>query len=57
MAERVPRTGWKTRLIHSETRVSTDFRSLAAPVFRGSTFVVNRLADARDDWTADKGYT
>lgn len=57
MSERVPRTGWKTRLIHSEVRVSTAFRSLATPVFRGSTVVFDRLADARDDWTADDGYT
>ena len=57
MSERVPRTGWKTRLIHSEAQVSTAFRSLATPVFRGSTVVFDRLADARDDWTADDGYT
>ncbi len=57
MAERRPHLGWKTRLIHSEARVSADFRSLATPVFRGSTVVFDRLADARDDWTADDGYT
>ncbi|RYC28776.1 hypothetical protein D3273_27510, partial [Lichenibacterium minor] len=57
MSERVPRTGWKTRLIHSDVRVSTAFRSLATPVLRGSTVVFDRLADARDDWTADNGYT
>ena len=57
MSERVPRTGWRTRLIHSQARVSADFRSLATPVFRGSTVVFDRLADARDDWTAENGYT
>ena len=57
MSEPVPRKGWKTRLIHSDVRVSTDFRSLSTPVFRGSTVVFDRLADARDDWTADNGYT
>ncbi len=57
MSERVPRTGWKTRLIHSDVRVSTAFRSLATPVLRGSTVVFDRLADARDDWTADNSYT
>ncbi len=57
MSEQVPRTSWRTRLIHSEVRVSADFRSLATPVFRGSTVVFDRLADARDDWTAENGYT
>ncbi len=52
-----PRKSWKTRLIQSDARVSTAFRSLATPVFRGSTVVFDRLADARDDWTADDGYT
>ncbi len=57
MSEQVPRTSWRTRLIHSEVRVSADFRSLATPVFRGSTVVFDRLADTRDDWTAENGYT
>ncbi len=57
MSEPVPRKGWKTRLIHSDVRVSTGFSSLSTPVFRGSTVVFDRLADARDDWTADNGYT
>ncbi len=57
MSERVPRTGWKTRLIHSDVRVSKDFRSLTTPVFRGSTVVFDRLADATDDWTAENGYS
>ncbi len=57
MSEQGPRAGWKTRLIQSRVRASTDFRSLATPVFRGSTVVFDRLADARDDWTAENGYT
>ena len=57
MSEQGPRTGWKTRLIHSDVRVSMGFRSLATPVFRGSTVVFDRLADARDDWTAENGYS
>ncbi len=57
MSERIPRMSWKTRLIHSEVRAPIGFRSLATPVFRGSTVVFDRLADARDDWTADNGYT
>ncbi len=57
MAERASRAGWKTRLIHSDARVSADFRALATPVYRGSTVVFDRLAEARDDWTADGGYT
>jgi len=28
---------WRTRLIHSERKVPEGFRSLATPVFRGST--------------------
>jgi len=57
MSEQGPRTGWKTRLIHSDVRVSMGFRSLATPVFRGSTVIFDRLADARDDWTAENGYS
>ena len=57
MSDTAPRLSWRTRLIHPDTHAPTDFRSLATPVFRGSTVVFGRLADVRDDWTADKGYT
>ncbi len=57
MSDTVPRVSWKTRLIHPDAHAPTNFRSLATPVFRGSTVVFDRLADARDDWTADTGYT
>ena len=50
--------GWETRLIHSETEVRQDFRSLATPVHRGSTTLFDRAAAAREDWRIDRsGYT
>ena len=57
MSDTAPRMSWKTRLIHPGAHAPTNFRSLATPVFRGSTVVFDRLADARDDWTAEDGYT
>lgn len=35
---------WRTKLQHEATNVSTDFRSLTTPVYRGST--VDDLAQA-----------
>ena len=57
VSEHIQHMSWKTRLIHSDVHAPTGFRSLATPIFRGSTVVFERLADARDDWTADNGYT
>jgi cystathionine beta-lyase len=41
---------WRTRLIHSDAKVSPGFRSLAPIVYRGSTVVFDNLADAYHDW-------
>lgn len=45
---------WQSRLLNPTPRASSGFRSLAPAVFRGSTVVFDRLADARDDWRGDE---
>ncbi len=44
---------WKTRLLHSATAAPGGFRSLATPVWRGSTVVFESLADAHEHWQAE----
>ena len=44
----------KTRLVHSDTTVPRGFRSLATPVFRGSTTLFDRAADIQDTWNHDE---
>jgi len=46
---------WKTKLIHSGTKVSDKFRSLATPIYRGSTTLFDRARDVHDDWRHDDG--
>ena len=49
---------WKTRLIHPEKAVPEGYRSLATPVFRGSTTLFDRAEQATDDWNQwEVGYT
>ena len=49
---------WKTRLIHSDVRVPQGFRSLATPVYRGSTVLFPEAAAATDRWNQyEVGYT
>lgn len=49
---------WKTRLIHSDATVPEGFRSLASPVYRGSTVVFSNAAAASDRWNQHQvGYT
>ncbi|HET9837848.1 MAG TPA: cystathionine beta-lyase [Candidatus Angelobacter sp.] len=49
---------WKTRLIHSDAEVPEGFRSLATPVYRGSTVLFTRAAAATDQWNQHEvGYT
>jgi len=48
---------WRTALIHADAAPPVEFNALAPAVHRGSTVVFNRLADARDDWRPDAGYT
>lgn len=48
-----PRT-LKTRLLHPETNVPQGFRSLATPVFRGSTTLFEKAATIQDTWNHDE---
>jgi cysteine-S-conjugate beta-lyase len=49
---------WKTRLIHSDAAVPEGFRSLATPVYRGSTVVFPNAASVSDAWDQyEVGYT
>jgi len=49
---------WKTRLIHTDVRAPEGFRSLATPVFRGSTVLFPNAAAVTDQWNQyDAGYT
>jgi cysteine-S-conjugate beta-lyase len=49
---------WRSKLIHSDVRAPTDFRSLNTPTYRASTVVFERQADVSDDWQqTEKGYT
>jgi len=49
---------WKTRLIHSGVRVPDGYRSLASPVFRGSTTLFPDAASVDDRWDQhEAGYT
>jgi cysteine-S-conjugate beta-lyase len=41
---------WKTRLIHSDVKVPEGYRSLASPVFRGSTTLFPDAASVTDSW-------
>ena len=44
---------WRTKLIHSERKVPDGFRSLATPVFRGSTTLFHRASAIVDTWNHD----
>ncbi len=49
---------WKTRLIHSDVKVPEGYRSLASPVFRGSTTLFPNAASVNDSWDQHEvGYT
>ncbi|MGZ4787436.1 MAG: PLP-dependent transferase, partial [Terriglobales bacterium] len=49
---------WKTRLIHSDAHAPEGFRSLATPVYRGSTVLFPNAAAATDEWDQyQAGYT
>ena len=49
---------WKTRLIHSDVKVPEGYRSLASPVFRGSTTLFPDAASVTDTWDQyEAGYT
>ncbi len=46
-------TTWRTKLIHPEARAPEGFRSLATPVFRGSTTLFPRAGAIVDTWDHD----
>jgi cysteine-S-conjugate beta-lyase len=49
---------WKTRLLHSDVKVPEGYRSLASPVFRGSTTLFPDAASVDDRWDQyEAGYT
>ena len=49
---------WKTKLIHSDAKTPEGFRSLATPVYRGSTVLFPNAASVNDHWDQEKvGYT
>ena len=49
---------WKTKLIHSDARIPEGFRSLATPVYRGSTVLFSDAASVQDTWDQHAvGYT
>ena len=49
---------WRTRLLDATPQSRRDYRSLATPVFRGSTVVFDSQSKVSDDWEQDKsGYS
>ena len=49
---------WKTKLIHSDAKIPQGYRSLATPVYRGSTTLFPSAAAVRDTWDQHRvGYT
>jgi cystathionine beta-lyase len=48
---------WRSKLIHSKTKVRQDFRSLASPTHRGSTVVFDSLAKVEEGWEQKEQYT
>jgi len=49
---------WQTKLIHSDAKIPTDYKSLATPTYRGSTTVFPSAAVVKDTWDQNKvGYT
>jgi cysteine-S-conjugate beta-lyase len=49
---------WQTRLIHPDARAPEGYRSLATPVYRGSTTVFPSAAAVTDEWDQERvGYT
>jgi len=49
---------WRTKLLSPAPRARRDYKSLATPVYRGSTVVFDNQADVSDDWQqAENGYS
>jgi cysteine-S-conjugate beta-lyase len=53
----MPKT-WQTKLIHSDAKIPSGYKSLAPPTHRGSTTVFLSSASVKDTWDQHKaGYT
>src|SRR5579871_392789 len=49
---------WQTKLIHSDAKIPAGYRSLATPVYRGSTTLFPSAAAVTDSWDQERiGYT
>jgi cystathionine beta-lyase len=49
---------WQTKLIHSDAKIPTGYKSLTTPVYRGSTTVFPSASVVKDTWDQHKvGYT
>jgi len=49
---------WQTKLIHSDAKIPTGYKSLVTPVYRGSTTVFPCASAVRDTWDQHRvGYT
>jgi cystathionine beta-lyase len=49
---------WKTKLIHTDATIPQGYKSLATPVYRGSTSVFSSAGAVRDTWDQHRvGYT
>jgi cystathionine beta-lyase len=47
---------WKSRILHATPSVPPGFRSFATPVYRGSTILFEKMADAHDEWHFERGW-
>ncbi len=50
-------TDWTTRILHPQRAAEPGFRSLVAPVYRGSTTLFPSAAAVSTDWRHEAGYT
>lgn len=49
---------WRSKLLHPSSHAASGFRSLATPVYRGSTVLFEKAADIADEWRQEThGYT
>ncbi|MBV8066792.1 MAG: PLP-dependent transferase, partial [Candidatus Eremiobacteraeota bacterium] len=49
---------WQTKLMHTDATVPRGYRSLATPVYRGSTTIFPSAAAVTDRWDQERiGYT
>ncbi len=51
-------TTWQTRVLHSQAQIPEGYRSLATPVYRGSTTLFPAASEVTDEWDQERvGYT